>query len=113
METTPYTDMACSVGHLTNRKVNDHLTRFIAKGRLQLLETNAVINTYYPTEQSPVCALCGFHTDSNSHALNGCRRLRGLYIERHDRCVDIVMDLLEKKIVTEHCQVFHDERILA
>jgi hypothetical protein len=111
VETTPYADMSNSIGHLTNKKVNDHLTRFIAKGRLQLLETNAVISTYYPDDQPQACTLCGFHTDTNSHALNGCRSFKGLYTERHDRCVKIVTDLVEKRIATEHCEVFHDQRV--
>ena len=110
-EALPHADMSCSVGHLTNTKINDHLTRFIAKGRLQLLETNTVNSTYYPGEYSQACSLCAFQWDSNSHALNCCRRLKGLYIERHDRCVELVRRELERYIVTEHVAVFQNQPV--
>ena len=45
-EALPAADMSCSVGHLTNGSLSDHIIRFTAKGRLQLLETNGVNNTY-------------------------------------------------------------------
>jgi hypothetical protein len=103
--------MSCSVGHLTNSNLNDHLTRFIAKGRMQLLETHAVNSTYYPEEYSKACPLCAFQYDTNSHALNCCRNLRGLYTERHDRCVELVRRELEKTTVTEHVAVFENQPI--
>ena len=71
---------------------------------------NFVKFTCYP-ETPCECPLCGFYTDTNSHALNGCRQLKGLYIERHDRCVDLIKTELDKTIVTDYCQVFHDQRI--
>lgn len=110
-ETLPHADMSCSVGHLVNASINDHLTRFIAKGRLQLIETNAVNNRYFPEFYSRECPLCGFHSDTNSHALNTCRELRGLYIERHDRCVELVRKELEKSVVTDFVQVFDNEAV--
>ena len=108
-ETFPYADMPDSIGHLTNSNINDHLTRFIVKGRLQLLETNAVNNTYFPQTYSRSCSLCSFHSDTNSHALNGCRSLRGLHSERHDRCVKLVKNELVKNVVTDFCQVFENQ----
>ena len=108
-ETVPVADMMCSNSHLTNSNTTDQLTKFITKGRLQLLETNAVNNTYYPNTYPRACPLCNFHTDTNSHALNGCRKLKGLYTERHDRCVDIVRKELEKYVFTEFCQVFENQ----
>ena len=108
-ETVPVADMMCSNSHLTNSNITDQLTKFITKGRLQLLETNAVNNTYYPNTYPRACPLCNFHTDTNSHALNGCRKLKGLYTERHDRCVDIVRKELEKYVFTEFCQVFENQ----
>ena len=104
--------MSCSNGHLTNSALTDHLTRFVVKGRLQLLETNAVNNTYYPEHYQRRCTLCSFHTDTNSHALNGCRKLRGLYIERHDRCVELVLRELHKSVLTEYCEVFTNESVV-
>jgi hypothetical protein len=110
-ETLPYADMSCSVGHLTNINVHDQLTKFIAKGRLQLLETNAVCNTYFPGTYLRQCSLCGFYSDTNSHALNGCRQLKGLYTERHDRCVHLVKKELEKTVITELCQLFENQPV--
>eukprot|EP00745_Piridium_sociabile_P017205 TRINITY_DN25860_c0_g1_i1.p1 TRINITY_DN25860_c0_g1~~TRINITY_DN25860_c0_g1_i1.p1 ORF type:complete len:114 (-),score=26.34 TRINITY_DN25860_c0_g1_i1:12-353(-) len=99
-------NVCMSVGHLTHIKVHDQLTEFITKGRLQLLETNAVCNTYFPGNYLRQCSVCGFHSDTNSHALNGCRQLKGLYTERHDRCVHLVKKELEKTVTTEFCQLF-------
>ena len=103
--------MACSYCHLTNSNISDQLAKFVTKGRLQLLETNAVNNTYYPNTYNKACTLCGFYADTNSHALNSCSKLRGLFIERHDRCVDLVRKELEKTVWTEFCQVFTNERV--
>ena len=110
-EALPHIDMSCSVGHLTNDSVNDHLTRFVAKGRLQLLESNAVNSTYFPAEYTTACPLCAFQWDTNSHALNCCRRLKGLYTERHDRCVELVRREVEKTIVTDHVAVFDNQPV--
>lgn len=110
-EALPYADMSCSVGHLTNINVHDQLVKFVSKGRLQLLETNAVCNTYFPNTYTRCCSLCGFYTDTNSHALNGCRRLKGLYTERHDRCVELVKRELMKSVVTEYCLVFDNQTV--
>lgn len=109
-EAIPFADMSVSLGHLTNKKLNDNIARFVCKGRLQLLETNSVVHTYYADLVSS-CPLCGFHTESNSHALNGCRELKGLYIERHDRVVQLILQELEKRIVTEFCTVLCDQRV--
>ena len=110
-EAYPVADMACSNSHLTNSNITDHLTRFIAKGRLQLLETNAVNNTYYPNTYSRSCPLCQFHTDTNSHALNGCSKLKGLYIERHDRCVQVLRRELEENVLTEFCEIYENQTV--
>ena len=99
----------CSVGHLTNGSLSDNITRFTVKGRLQLLETNAVNNTYFPGTYPRFCVLCGFQTDTNSHALNGCIELAGLYTERHNRCVSLIREQLEKTVVTEFVQISEDE----
>ena len=110
-EAVPVADMASSNGHLKNSALTDHLTRFIVKGRLQLLETSAVNNTYYPDTYRRECTLCRYPTDTNSHALNGCRKLRGLYTERHDRCVEVIFCELSKKVLTEYCEVFQNQPV--
>ena len=108
-EALPAADMSCSLGHLTISNLSDNITRFAAKGRIQLLETNAVNNTYFPETYPRHCMLCGFHSDTNSHALNGCAGLRGLYTERHNRCVQLVRAQLEKDVVTDFVEIFDGE----
>ena len=109
-DTLEHADMTSSIGHLTNPNVSDHITRFITKGRLQLLETSAVNNVYYPQTYERGCRLCRFRTDTNSHALNGCRRLKGLYSERHNRCVELVGREL-KRIMTNNCELYQNQPI--
>ena len=108
-EALPAADMSCSLGHLTVGSLSDNIARFAAKGRLQLLETNAMNRTYYPETYPGHCTLCGFHTDTNSHALNGCSALRGLYTERHNRCVQLIKEQLETNISTDSVQIYDGE----
>lgn len=110
-ETLPHTDMSCTVGHLTNSGINDRLTSVVTKGRLQLLETYAVNSTYFPAEYMTACPLCSFQLDTNSHAMNCCRQLKGLYIERHDRCVEMVRREVERAVVTDHVAVFENQSV--
>ena len=110
-EAFPKADMTNSNEHLKNTAIWENLTRFITKGRLQLLETNAVNKTYYPGSYPRECTLCGYITDTNSHALNNCRRLKGLYTQRHDRCVELVRQALTTSVMTEFCELFQNQRV--
>ena len=55
-----HADVTTSIGNLTNPNISDYITRFITKGRLQLLETNAVNSIYYLQTYERGCRLCGF-----------------------------------------------------
>lgn len=85
---------------MTNSNKVYEPTKFESKTRLQLSETNAVKSIYYPNTYKRSCPLSGFHTDTNSHAPKGCRMLKGLYTERHDRCALRIMRELEKYVLT-------------
>ena len=43
--------------------------------------------------------------------MNGCAKLKGLYIERHDRCVKLVRKTLEDSVLTEFCEVFENQHV--
>ena len=83
----------------------------MVEGRLHLFETNAVNQTYYPGRYTRDCSFCGFHTDTNSHALTGCRRLHGLYIERRDRYVELILQELSKSVLAELCEVMQNQYV--
>ena len=95
-EAFPSADAKASNEHLNNLHVNDNLTQFITKGRLQILETQAMLNIYYPDVHDKKCPMCGFIPDTASHVLSSCQSFRTMYIERHDRTVNHLENELTK-----------------
>ena len=85
----PHADMACSCEHLKNPSINENITQFIVKCRLQLVETYTHIATCYP-EVSRRCRNCNHPSETISHVLNGCRTFLALATKRHNRLVDII-----------------------
>jgi len=83
-------DYSLSSSHLTNLHLNDTLVKFVIKARLQLLECNARLHTYYPESVPQSCPRCGFFIESVSHLLNGCRESKNSIQNRHNRVLDIV-----------------------
>ena len=81
-------DMSVSNQHLINLDINDKLTQFVTKGRLQLLETQAMLAIYYPQIHDNRCPACGFSPDTTSHIMSSCPVFRTMYIDRHDRAVN-------------------------
>ena len=53
------------------------------------------------------CKLCNFHSDTVSHIMNGCNKLKKAYQERHNRLVNIIHD----KITTFNpgCEIIKDK----
>ena len=92
--------------------VSDKLVQFIVKGRLQLLETQAMLATYYPTVHDKKCPACGFTPDTTSHVLGSCRAFRTMYIERHDRTVDHIHDQIMKCTGHKHNQILKNKCII-
>ena len=81
-------DMRLSSACLVNHKLSDDIQSFIARGRLQLLQSNSLMHVYYGTSRE--CAQCGFYTETVSHILNGCRKMKLMYQKRHNRIVDML-----------------------
>ena len=92
----PHADMSVSNQHLKNLDLSDKLVEFVIKGRLQILETQAMLSTYYPRVHENACPACGFRPDTTSHILCNCPVFRGMYIERHDRTVDLIHQQLSR-----------------
>ena len=81
-------DMRLSSACLVNHKLSDDIQSFVARGRLQLLQSNSLMHIYYGTSRE--CAQCGFYTETLSHILNGCRKMKLMYQKRHNRFVDML-----------------------
>ena len=83
-------DHSLSCSHLVNLHLTDNLIRFIIKAKLQLAECNSLLHTYYPATYRKSCSRCGFHSDTISHVLNGCRESKNAIQKRHNRIVNMV-----------------------
>ena len=81
---------ALSMSHLTNLHLSDSLVIFVIKARLQLLECNTLLHTYFPTTFQKQCQRCGFFTETVSHILNSCRENKNSIQKRHNRIAEIV-----------------------
>ena len=100
-EAMRHADMSCSNQHLINLDISDKLTQFVAKGRLQLLETQAMLAIYYPHIHDKHCPACGFSPDTTSHIMSSCPSFRNMYIERHDRAVNHLFDQIKRVKTSE------------
>jgi hypothetical protein len=89
-------DRSVSSAHLVNLKLGDSLVKFVVRARLQLLECNTLLHTYYPASYEKRCIRCGFHTDTVSHVLNGCRCIKNAIQKRHNRVAAIVSGALKE-----------------
>ena len=79
-----------SSSHLTNLHLSDKIVQFVTKARLQLLECNTLLHTYYPAVYTKTCLRCGHASEKVSHVLNGCASSKNSFQKRHDRIVEIV-----------------------
>ena len=75
---------------LGNHMLTDDLRSFVCRGRLQLLQCNSLLHLYYGIPKH--CRLCGFPSDTASHVLNGCTKIKNMYQKRHDRMVNLIHD---------------------
>ena len=99
----PFCDMSVSNQHLRNLKLSDKLTSFIVKARLNLLEVNLNLATWYPHLYTKRCHLCNQPEDTVSHVLNGCPSHQSYYIDRHSRTVRHLLSQIEKQHPTWEC----------
>ena len=75
---------------LFNLNLNDTIKQFVIKGRLQLLECESLLHTYYPQTYSKQCKICRHPSETVSHILNGCTKFKDMYMKRHNRVLDFV-----------------------
>ena len=87
-------DMCLSSSYLRNHKISDDIKSFVVRARLQILQCNSLLHTYYNIGKD--CGQCNFYSETVSHILNGCRAMQALYQKRHNR----IIDMLHKKITT-------------
>ena len=89
-ETGNSVNHALSSKCIFNSKLSDKITSFIVKGRMQLLECNSLLHTWYPQTYPKHCILCNNPYDTASHVLNGCTGYDLMYQARHNRIVDLI-----------------------
>ena len=94
-EVTEDADMMLSAAFLSNHKLRDEIIAFAIRGRLQLLQCNSLMHTYFNT--SKACEQCDFYTETVSHILNGCKAMKNIYQKRHNRLVDLLHSKLTSK----------------
>ena len=94
-EVTEDADMQLSSAFLKNHKLKDDIISFVIRGRLQLLQCNSLMHTYFHT--SKACDQCDFYTETVSHILNGCKAMKNIYQKRHNRIVDMLYIKLTSK----------------
>ena len=66
-----------------NHKITDELMQFWYKARRNVLPCYYTLSLWYPN-QSATCALDGYKTESTSHILKGCKKVKHNYTKRQD-----------------------------
>ena len=94
---------------LENLKLNDEIKIFTIKARLQLLECDSILHTWYPLSYQKDCKLCKNPSETVSHILNGCMPLKSYYIERHNRVVSLISSKIHNYILRENVSILTDK----
>ena len=102
-------DMRLSSCYLNNHKISDEIKSFVVRGRLQILQCNSLMNTYYNANKE--CGQCNFYTETVSHILNGCKAMKAFYQKRHNRIVDMLYDKIISMKIHEQSRVIKDSII--
>ena len=92
----PHSNYSCSMEHLKNGKLSDKLVDFVVKARLQITETNVLLQKMYPEVYGKCCRICRNPYDTISHVLNGCMEFKLNYMQRHNRIVRIIHEAINK-----------------
>ena len=75
--------------------------------RAELLQSNSLLHLYYSSPKR--CKLCNFHTETVSHVLNGCRKMKNNYQKRHNRVVDLISQKINTLLARhENCEMIKD-----
>ena len=88
----PAADHSVSHSVFKNVAIDECIVVFTLKARLQVLPTKLNLSIWFPGNHAPHCIHHGNDqiAETMSHILNGCHVYRGLYINRHDRIVDLI-----------------------
>ena len=94
-----FADHSVSHSMYTNAAVGEDILCFTFKVRLQVLPTKNNLALWYLTHHHPHCIM---HSDSGhqlasvAHIVHGCTMYKGLYIERHDRIVNLIASTVKE-----------------
>lgn len=90
-------DQSISHSIFKNASIDEDIQTFTAKSRLQVLPTRFNLSVWYPNSFTPFCIHHGQTQviESMSHVLNGCTFYKKLYISRHDRIIDLLLEKLQ------------------
>ena len=100
-------DTRLSSSYLSNHKLSDDIVSFVSRGRLQLRQCNSLLHLYYDIPKH--CKLCDFPSDTVSHILNGCQKLKNMYQQRHNRIVNLIYQKIKaKNMSSENVEVIQD-----
>ena len=81
------------------RPFSDALVRFMVAGRLNRLPTRHNIEKWYQKPHTPCsCGGKGAEHQTLAHLLNSCNYQRGKIIERHDKIIQILKEIIAEKI---------------
>ena len=88
----PCADHSVSHTIYSNANISEEILIFCIKAHLQVLPTKYNLSLWFPSIHSPLCMLHDppQHLESVAHIMNCCPSLKGLYIARHDRLVDLI-----------------------
>ena len=92
---------------LFNMNLSDTIKQFVLRGRLQLLECESLLHTYYPLTYSKQCKICRHPSETVSHVLNGCTKFKDMYTKRHNRVLEFVHAKVASA-VPKSCTVLKD-----
>ena len=98
-----------SFAFLDNLNLKDDIKTFAIKGRLQLLECDSILHTWYPLSYQKHCKLCANPSDTVSHILNGCMPLKSYYIERHNRIVKLICAKINSHVISDNVAILTDK----
>ena len=88
-------DFKLTMHIFNNHKIDDTIRNFCTKYRLQLLTCQSLLHVYYPQVHDKKCEMCGFHSETVSHVLNGCASFKLNYQNRHNRVVNCIFDKIQ------------------
>ena len=76
-----------------------------------MLECNSQLHIYYPNAYPKSCTRCGFHSDTVSHVLNGCRDSKCAIQARHNRVLDIISNAVSALVCLAETTILKDQPI--